>query len=115
VLGEWVEAYRRAWESNAPPEIGALFTDDALYYTEPHAEPWRGRAGIVEGWLARRDEPGDATFEWQPLVETDELGVVTASTTYSTVSYRNLWVIRFGPDGRCSEFTEWFMALPAPS
>jgi hypothetical protein len=105
----WVEAYRRAWESNDPAEIGALFSDDALYYTEPGAEPWLGRDGVVEGWLARRDVPGDASFEWQPLIETNDIGVITGITTYSSVTYRNLWVIRFDGEGRCREFTEWFM------
>jgi uncharacterized protein (TIGR02246 family) len=109
MLGDWIAGYLRAWESNDPAEIGALFTDDALYFTEPGAEPWRGRDGIVEGWLARRDEPGDATFEWQPLVEQDDLAVITGRATYATQSYSNLWVIRFDGDGRSREFTEWWM------
>jgi ketosteroid isomerase-like protein len=117
MLTGWMRGYLQAWESNDPADIGALFTDDALYYTEPSAEPWRGRDAIVEGWLARKDEPGDATFTWQPLVETPDLAVITGNTTYSDDSYSNLWVIRFDSDGRCREFTEWWMrdgrAVPA--
>ena len=44
---QWVKAYERAWASNDPEEIGALFTDDARYYTAPHREPWTGRDTIV--------------------------------------------------------------------
>jgi ketosteroid isomerase-like protein len=109
VLSDWIAAYLRAWDSNDPAEIGALFTDDALYYIEPAAEPWCGRDAIVEGWLGRKDEPGDATFEWQPLVDTVDLGVITGRATYSTQRYSNLWVIRFDGEGRCREFTEWWM------
>jgi hypothetical protein len=111
VLKEWIDGYVRAWESNEPEEIGALFTDDALYYTEPYAEPWRGRAAIVEGWLAIKDEPGEATFEWQPLVETADLGIAVGTAAYRPPRhvYSNLWVIRFDGDGRCREFTEWYM------
>ena len=84
--------------------------DDARYYTEPSAEPWRGRGGIVEGWLARKDEPGDATFEWERLIESDGLAVITGRATYRNGDdYDNLWVIRFDEEGRCSEFTEWWM------
>ena len=115
MLVDWVQAYRRAWESNDPADIGALFSDDALYYPEPGADPWRGRDGIVEGWLGRRDEPGDATFEWQALVETGDLGVITGRTTYSTQAFSNLWVIRFDREGRCREFTEWWMSHAAPA
>jgi ketosteroid isomerase-like protein len=110
-LTEWIDAYRIAWESNDPADIGALFTEDAEYFTEPHARPWRGRAEIVRKWLARPDKPGDTTFEWQPLVETPELCVVQGRTTYLSRAkvFSNLWVIRRAPDGRCHEFTEWWM------
>ena len=110
-LADWLAGYERAWASNDPDEIRALFTPDALYYTAPFREPWRGRQEIVDGWLERKDEPGGWTFEWQPLVETPELAIVTGTTTYSGAegTYSNLWVIRLNEDGRCSEFTEWWM------
>jgi ketosteroid isomerase-like protein len=109
-LADWMAGYLRAWKSNDPDEIGALFSDDARYYTEPSAEPWHGRGAIVEGWLGRKDEPGDANFAWTPLVEAGTLAVITGRTTYrSGDDFDNLWVIRFDGDGRCSEFTEWWM------
>jgi hypothetical protein len=112
-LTAWVEGYLRAWRSNDPDEIGALFSDDAEYFTEPFREPWRGREGIVEGWLARKDE-GGWEFEWRPLLLQDELGVVTGTTRYREPPhvYSNLWTIRFDPDGRCREFTKWWMLQP---
>lgn len=42
MLADWIAAYERAWGSNEPDEIGALFTEDALYYPAPFVEPWRG-------------------------------------------------------------------------
>jgi hypothetical protein len=111
VLREWVEGYVRAWDSNDPDDIGALFTDDAVYLTEPYAEPWRGREAIVSGWLKNKDEPGDATFDWRPLLESPEVSILTGTTVYHDPprTYSNLWVIRLDPDGRCREFTEWWM------
>ena len=35
----WVDGYVEAWNSNHPAAIGALFTEDAAYYTEPYGEP----------------------------------------------------------------------------
>ncbi len=106
-----MEQYIVAWNSNDPEEIGALFTDDALYHTEPFAAPWRGRTEIIEQWLARKDEPGQATFEWEPLVVTPEVAVVTGTATYKEppTVYSNLWVMRLDASGRCREFTEWWM------
>jgi ketosteroid isomerase-like protein len=110
-LADWMGAYEGAWASNDPDEIGALFSDDALYFTEPFREPWRGRQEIVEKWLDRKDEPGGWTFEWQPLVDTPELAIITGTTTYRDppLVYSNLWVLRLADDGRCREFTEWWM------
>jgi SnoaL-like protein len=106
----WIEAYELAWTSNDPAEIGALFTEDARYFTAPYREPWTGRDEIVTEWLARKDEPGDWTFRWEPLATDGDLYVVRAWTDYlDGPTYHNLWLIRLAPDGRCSEFTEWFM------
>jgi hypothetical protein len=107
-----MDAYQRAWTSNDPGDIASLFTDDGVYLTEPYADAWRGRDAIVAGWLAHSDEPATWKFDWQPLVETDGLCVVTGATDYGDRKYSNLWVIRLAPDGRASEFTEWYMQHP---
>jgi len=108
----WIDGYVRAWNSNDPDEIGALFTDDAEYYTAPFRTPWRGREQIVTQWLERRDEPGETTFEWAPVSVTAELAVIQGTTTYPAQRFSNLWVIRLAADGRCREFTEWWMEQP---
>ncbi|HEU4426656.1 MAG TPA: nuclear transport factor 2 family protein [Pilimelia sp.] len=112
-VSKWIDGYVRAWNSNDPSDIGVLFTDDAEYYTAPFRPPWRGREGIVRGWLDRRDEPGETTFDWRPLVVTDDVAIVQGSTTYPDEKFSNLWVIRLVADGRCREFTEWWMEQPA--
>jgi ketosteroid isomerase-like protein len=107
----WLEGYVRAWGSNDPEEIGALFTDDARYWTAPFREPWTARRGIVEGWLDRKDEPGQWEFRHQILAVAEDLAFVRGRTTYANGErYSNLWVIRLTEDGRASEFTEWWMS-----
>ena len=116
VLTRWIAAYRRAWESNEPDDIRALFTDDAEYRTEPWAEPWVGVEQIVTEWLEAKDEPGETTFVWAPLVVTDELSIAQLRIAYREGStYSNLWVIRFAADGRATSFTEWWMEHPPES
>ena len=105
----WIDGYVRAWNSNDPDEIGVLFTMDAEYRTAPHRAPWRGRDAIVAWWLGNRDEPGETTFTWQPLIVTDDVAVITGTTAYPDQTFSNLWIIRLGSDGQCREFTEWWM------
>jgi hypothetical protein len=112
-LTRWISAYVRAWNSNEPKEIGSLFAEGAIYRTAPFDPPWHGRDRIIENWLERRDDPGETSFRWQPVAITDEVAVVSGTTTYPEQVFSNLWVIRLDPDGRCREFTEWWMQHPA--
>lgn len=108
----WIRRYVQAWETNQPDDIGELFTDDARYYTAPHREPWSGRQAIVEGWLDRKDEPGDWRFRSEVLGVEGDLAFVRGWTTYQNdPDYSNLWVIRLTDEGQASEFIEWWMEV----
>ena len=110
-IERWMAGYLKAWNSNDPDEIRALFDDDATYSPTPFSEPWRGREAIVAGWLDRKDDPGTFEFRYDVLCSTDDMAVVRGSTEYVDPypTYSNIWLVRFAPDGRCSEFIEWWM------
>jgi hypothetical protein len=107
---EWMAGYDRAWESNDPDDIRALFSDDAVYYTAPFREPWQGVDAIVSGWLGRKDEPGSHEFEWHELLQSDGVTIVQGITRYASgETFSNLWILRLDDSGRATEFTEWWM------
>ena len=109
MLTRWMEGYLRAWSSNDPGDIRALFTEDARYFADPWGDPWQGHDGIVAGWL-RREDQGDWTFDWSPVVAADGVCVVQGETRYgSGTVYSNCWIIRLDPDGRAREFIEYWM------
>ena len=109
---QWVDAYRKAWESNQPDEIAALFTDDARYYTEPFAQPWEGRDEIVRQWIENKDEPGQTTFDYDVLGIDGNLAIVRGITHYkdgTPRTYSNLWEVHLTDEGLCHQFVEWWM------
>jgi hypothetical protein len=111
-LAAWMDGYVRAWTSNAPEEIADLFTEDAVYDPQTSSERWEGRDAIVAAWQDVGDEPGTWTFEWEPLIETSAVSIIAGRTEYTDDEprdFRNLWVIRLDPDGRCREFVEWWI------
>ncbi len=113
VITRWVEGYERAWKSNDPADIRAIFTEDAEYRTRPHREPWRGHEEIVAKWIENGDGPDDVTFEWEPVLVSADTAVVRGKTDYVDDSiYHNLWVVQLAPDGRATSFTEWWMEEP---
>ncbi|WP_411699578.1 nuclear transport factor 2 family protein [Conyzicola sp.] len=106
----WVEAYRSAWISNDADEIGALFTEDALYEFRPNdPDPWRGRDEIVTGWIEEPDSPEVWKLDVRVLgVLADDTAVAQAFVEYldDRPDYDDLWFIEL-ENGRARRFTEW--------
>ncbi len=129
MVARWLDEYVEAWKTYERDRIGALFSDDVAYRFHPYDDPIRGRDAVVESWLAEGDHEGaptrdpegtyDATYE--PVALDGDVAVATGSSTYFERPggpvekvYDNCYVMRFDGDGRCREFTEWFMERPHP-
>jgi ketosteroid isomerase-like protein len=109
-LRGWVDAYERAWRSPGVNGLDELFTEDATYSTAPFAQPFRGLAAIRRMWEAERS-PGERFAMRAEVVAVDgDVGVVRVEVRYERPRrqlYRDLWIVRLAPDGRCRAFEEW--------
>jgi hypothetical protein len=107
----WIDGYERAWRTAGTALLGELFAPAATYRTAPYEPPFEGLPAIAELWESGRDGP-DETFTMSAeivAVEGDH-AVVRVEVHYGEPqrqSYRDLWVLRFGADGRCAAFEEW--------
>jgi ketosteroid isomerase-like protein len=124
----WLDDYREAWLSYDGTAIAALFSEDARYRYHPWDEPVRGREAIVQSWLepggaaSGRDEPGTYDGEYRPWFVAGDVAVAVgtsrywsdASRTTLTQTFHNCWLLRFDGDGRCRDFSEFFMLEPRP-
>jgi nuclear transport factor 2 (NTF2) superfamily protein len=116
VLG-WVRMYESAWRSPGTDQLAGLFTEDATYRVSPWADPLRGLDVISEMWESERvghDEEFTMTSE---VVALDgPVAVVRAEVEYAATGnrWRDLWILRFAPDGRCAAFEEWPIAPDEP-
>ena len=117
---QWLQRYRTAWATDDPQEIGALFTEDAVYSPWPFSKPWAGRERIVAKWVERGDSKNPWQFESEVVAVDGDTGVVKGLTTYPAHddqpedAYSNIWVIRLEPDGRARSFAEWWIQRPKP-
>jgi ketosteroid isomerase-like protein len=118
-VSEWLTAYQDAWQSYDPATIGDLFSEDVSYRYHPYDEPVRGRAAVVTSWLEERDAEGTYEGAYEPLVVAGDMAIATGTSTYKDGDggriYDNCFILRFDDDGRCSEFTEWYMRRPDPT
>jgi ketosteroid isomerase-like protein len=107
----WIAGYERAWRTAGTDALAELFTDDATYLQSPYAAPVAGLPAIRRMWEAERDGPDEVfTLTAEPVAVEGNTAVVRAEVRYGEPlrrEYRDLWVLRFAPDGRCAWFEEW--------
>ena len=110
-VAAWVAAYERAWRTPGTEPLRELFVGDATYLMGPYEDPARGLEEIGALWERERQGPGEE-FEMEHRVVAIEgdTAVVRVEVEYGPpqrLEYRDLWIVRFAPDGRCREFEEW--------
>ena len=117
----WLQGYRRAWASDDPGDIAALFTEDATYLPSPFGTPWVGREAIVEEWINRGDSKAEWRFEHEIVAVEGDTAAVRGLTTYAATDttpetvYANLWIIGLAPEGRARSFAEFWVQKPEPT
>jgi hypothetical protein len=118
----WLDGYVAAWKSYDPAAIEALFAAGATYAWHPWdsgKDVAHGRAEIVKAWLGNKDIAGTYDAAYRPLLVSGDEAVATGQTRYFSRqgalkrTFYNLFVLRFDADGRCAEFTEWYMKRPS--
>ena len=127
---EWLDRYVAAWLSYDADDIASLFTEDVLYRYHPYDDPIVGREAVVASWLGEansdgastRDAPGTYAAQYEPVAVDGEIVVATGTSSYRerldgpiVRVYHNCFVMRFDAEGRCQEFTEYYIRRPETS
>jgi ketosteroid isomerase-like protein len=111
VVGQWLAGYEAAWRAPGTDGLAGLFTRDATYLQSPYEQPVAGLDAIRRMWEAEREGPDEVfTLVTDILAVDGPTAVVRAEVRYGDPpgqEYRDLWVMRFADDGRCTWFEEW--------
>lgn len=114
----WVHGYEAAWRSAGTAALAQVFTQDATYLVSPWAQPRAGIDSLGRFWEEGRDGPGEGFSLRTEVVAVDDeaaTAVVRVEVLYERgTHWRDLWVLRFAPDGRCAAFEEWPFAPDQP-
>lgn len=123
----WLDRYVAAWLSYDANDIAALFTEDVVYRYHPYDDPLVGQEAVVASWLGEsdsedastRDAPGTYAARYEPVAVDGDVVVATGTSTYREQPegpivrvYDNCFVMRFAGEGRCEEFTEYYLRRP---
>ena len=128
-VNSWLDAYVSAWKSYDREQIGALWSDDVACRFHPYDKPIRGRQAVIESWLGEgehegapdRDKPGTYDGSYRAVAVDGDVATAVGQSRYSPTPgapvdevYDNCFVMRFDSDGRCREFTEYYVKRPSP-
>jgi hypothetical protein len=115
---QWVARYERLWRTPGTELLAELFVPDASYLPSPWAQPVEGMEAIARFWEGERNGPDEAFTMSSDVVAVDQkMAVVRVFVEYGATGqrpWRDLWVLRFAADGRCSWFEEWPFAPEQP-
>jgi ketosteroid isomerase-like protein len=104
----WVGEYERAWRDGDRDAVVGLFTADGAYRVSPYEPSAVGHDAIKAFWL----EDAGTTFSMdaRAVAVDGDVAVVRVDVLYhapKVQQYRDLWLLRFAPDGRVADFEEW--------
>ncbi len=106
---EWAGRYEHAWRAQDVAAVENLFTEQALYRRGAYDDGLRGHAAIAEFW----PDPTPFTMRAEPVAVEPPTAVLRVEVQYhgdlddQPREFRDLWVVRFAPDGRAEHFEEW--------
>ncbi|TCC07765.1 nuclear transport factor 2 family protein [Kribbella soli] len=124
---DWLDRYVEAWTSYDPSDIADLFSENIAYRYHPYDEAIAGRDAVVASWLGQsasndastRDAPGTYEAEYSPVAVDGDTVVATGTSRYREVpdgpivrTYANCFIMQFDDEGRCREFTEYYLRHP---
>jgi ketosteroid isomerase-like protein len=111
LVNGWLAGYEAAWRAPGTEGLSELFTSDATYLQSPYEQPIAGLDAIKRMWEEEPDGPTEVFTIATSIVALDgPTAVVQAEVRYGDPlrqEYRDLWIIRFADDGRCTWFEEW--------
>lgn len=107
---DWAERYFRAWVSNDPAEVAALFSEEAVYHYGPFRPPAEGRAEIVRRWVGNAQQDVHATHRLVAIngdTAVIHWGVVFRDAD-GPAAMDGILIVRFDDELRCVEHREWY-------
>ena len=114
----WLNRYVEAWRTSDREQVESLFTEDATYRYHPYGDDSHannGREAIVAAWLEEADPPDSWEASYAPFAVDGDRAVAVGTSHYFASdkgparAFHNVFLLRFAAEGRCAEFTEYYM------
>ncbi len=121
-LDRWLDVYGRAWERQDIDGFVACFAQDAAYHWGPWGERLRSHVEIRARTEQAVAEQEEIHFGHEPLAITpDGRGIarwwvsIKLRGENTIEENEGIFLVTLGPDGRCTDFREWWNSRRRPA
>jgi ketosteroid isomerase-like protein len=111
---DWLESYKRAWETRDPELAASLFAELAVYQEAPYRDPMRGRATVRAYWEHIPRTQDDIRFHYELLAAAGETGIAHWWASFlripsgKRVHLDGVAAVTLDGEGKCRLFREWW-------
>jgi hypothetical protein len=114
---QWIERYRRAWETVDADEIVDLFTPYASYRSSVFREPYLGSDAIRRYWQRGAGSQRDVVVRMgRPVITAARVAVEWWTTMTDPeegeITLPGCLLLHFAQDGRCQDLWEYWQVQP---
>lgn len=108
----WTTSYKQSWETLDAELFVSLFTEDAVYYPTPFAEPYHFPE-LSEHWNSLKKMQKDNHIEFTVWQAEDDTAVVrwdgqsTRLPSMETNRGSGIFFLQFAQDGKCRLLQQW--------
>jgi hypothetical protein len=111
-LADWIRTYGEAWETADEELLISLFAENATYRSSPFQDALRGHAEIRAYWRRGAGTQRDTRVRMgTPFIDGNRVAVewwATMTDEGETYTLPGCLLLRFGPDGLCTELREYW-------
>ena len=120
---DWLIRYVEAWRANAPGSSKPCSPTTPCTATAPTASTtprWASPQSWSHGWRSG-DDPDSWDADYRVFAVDGERAVAVGSSRYEASgdeparTFHNCFLLSFAADGRCAEFTDFYMEEPSPT
>jgi ketosteroid isomerase-like protein len=120
-FGDWLEAYKTAWEARDAAAAADLFAAEATYHEMPFDAPIAGAEAIAAYWARAVAGQKDIGFTYEILACTGDQGLChwhcafTAIPGGERIDLDGIFRCRFADAAHVDRFQEWWHVRTRPA
>lgn len=117
-VNQWLDAYKKAWETQDSDLIADIFSHDAIYRVDPFHETHTGQDAIRQYWDNNPKTQSNIHFSYRLLAVHDDYGIAHWQARFDKNGNQShldgIFKLHFNNNKKCTALYEWWHKTKTP-